>query len=73
MTAPQGSPSAFSLSAPHVQDFGESPSPAKVNCVLEEFIAPDFIDFAFVQGDSRVIFQQALPKHSLVLYLITVL
>lgn len=55
-----GDISTFSCSVPPVEDFIKNPIPTKVNCLLKEFISPDFISFAFIQGDSRVVFQQAL-------------
>lgn len=58
---------------PPVEDFIKNPIPTKVNCFLKEFISPDFISFAFIQGDSRVVFQHALPLHLLVFYLFIVL
>lgn len=72
-SAGRGDISTFSCSVPPAEDFIKNPIPTKVNYLLKEFISPDFISFAFIQGNSRVVFQQALPHHLLVLYLFIVL
>lgn len=71
-TSQQGFPSRFSFSVPDLEDCSKNPILTKVSFKKSLFLLTSH-RFAFTQGGFVAVFEQALPKHSLVLYLITVL